>query len=573
MQHRLIMAGLGALAGLSLYLLAELVKQDILPERASFGLGIFMTAFFGAVLALAGPLRLRQSIGGAAVVAVVVCVLMSWTGLRFDTVEDVFNGPMHAMAAFALCTLPLPFILAWFGAGLRHYPTLFSGAWGIIVRGGTAFVFTGVVWGTIMLSDLLLGIVGLSTIDDILNVDIVPWLITGVTLGIALAVVEELRDYISPHLILRLMRFLVPVVLMVMVVFCVALPIQGFAGVFEQLSAATTLLTMTAAAATLVSVAIDQDDAQATQSPVLTISTRALALILPVPAMLAAYAMWLRVGQYGWTPERLFAALVAIVALGYALFYCVSVVRRGAWMARVRQVNILMAAVVIGFSGLWLTPILNAERISAGSQVARFEAGILTAADIEPYDYNRWGKAGAALLLAMNEKAKEPGQKALADRLAGATAPLSYEGQSIEDLRRALVAVLPIQPANSATARDRVLAAFTSYDLQNLLDACRLKLPDGTAGCAMIFADMLPAEPGDEAVVASYYGENYGNFEAIYVKDGNIIRASAVVAPGTSSFQDNAAGMIRAMQMTVAKVRPVPMNMVDVGGFGLMAYP
>ena len=43
-------------------------------------------------------------------------------------------------------------------------------------------------------------------------------------------------------------------------------------------------------------------------------------------------------------------------------------------MERIRQGNIRVALGIIVLAALWLTPVLNAERISAQSQLARFEA-------------------------------------------------------------------------------------------------------------------------------------------------------------------------------------------------------
>jgi peptidoglycan hydrolase-like protein with peptidoglycan-binding domain len=577
MQNRLVMAALGGLAGFSLYLLSEVLQYDSLPERVAFALTVFATVFFAAVLALAGPVRLRQSAGGAALVAAVVTLLLSWAGFRFEAIEGLFGGPMHAMAAFALCTLPLPFIIAWYGAGLRDYPTLFTEAWGIVVRSGTALVFTGLVWGVIALSDMLLDIVGLTVIQDLLELDAVPWLIAGVVLGIALAVVEELRDYISPNLILRLVRLLVPVVLVVMVVFCVALPIQGFAGVFDNLSAGATLLIMTGAGAALVSTAIDRDDVEATHSLLLAWSARALAVILPVPAGLGAYAIWLRVEQYGWTPERVFAALVAVMAMAYALLYCGAVLRRSAWMARVRQVNIWMAGALIVLSALWLTPLLNAERIAANSQIARLNAGALTAENLEPYDYEDWGLAGDDLLAALREKAKEPGQEALASRLASGAPEERRAERTAADIRRALIAEMPLQPTTATGARDAVLAVTDVGELGYWLDACRIVLPGGKPGCVMIIADLLPEEPGDEAVIGWYYSRDgtygYATYEAVYVRDGFLQRRGVAGPIPGDGVAANDAAFMTALQAGPPVIKPAPLNMIDATGFRLMVQP
>ena len=71
-----------------------------------------------------------------------------------------------------------------------------------------------------------------------------------VWLVLALAVVTELSDYVSPFLILRLLRLMLPPVLLVLAVFLLALPLRGLSGLFGGLSAAATLLAMVAAGAT-----------------------------------------------------------------------------------------------------------------------------------------------------------------------------------------------------------------------------------------------------------------------------------------------------------------------------------
>jgi hypothetical protein len=215
----------------------------------------------------------------------------------------------------------------------------------------------GVVWGLILLSGALFDLVGLTLIDDLLQIDVAPWLITGVVFGLALAVVNELSDFVSPFLILRLLRLLLPLVLVVLVVFLAALPLRGLTGLFGGLSSAGTLLAMVATAVTLISAAVDQADEDAVAGGLMAWATRALALILPLPAALATWALSLRVTQYGWTPERLFVAATAALAIAYGLSYAFSALRRS-WRADIRSVNVFNALAIIVLAALWQTPLL-----------------------------------------------------------------------------------------------------------------------------------------------------------------------------------------------------------------------
>ena len=174
-----------------------------------------------------------------------------------------------------------------------------------------------------------------------------------------------------------------PVVLVVMSVFILALPFQGLSHLFGDLSAAATLLAMALAGVTLVSTAVDQSDADATEAPLMRLMTQMLALLLPLPAALAGWAVWLRVDQYGLTPNRLAAAMAALLALGYGVAYAAAVLRRGRWMARIRLANTWLALGGVVLAALWLTPVLNAQRLSAASQLARYEAGRTALANLD----------------------------------------------------------------------------------------------------------------------------------------------------------------------------------------------
>ena len=60
----------------------------------------------------------------------------------------------------------------------------------------------------------------------------------------------------------------------------------------------------------------------------------ASSLCLPLLAGLAVYALWLRIGQYGLTPDRVVAVGATLVALLHALALMAAVLRRrDGWLA------------------------------------------------------------------------------------------------------------------------------------------------------------------------------------------------------------------------------------------------
>ena len=341
---------LGLMAGLSAWLLV-----DVLPDRMAGlpRLHLFVTslgaAFFPAALALSGPLPPRRALVAAGLLALPLAGLMAWASLRFDDVAG-FLATGHPWIGLALLLgLALPFLIAGLGPGRRptDYAVLFTQSWMIVVRFAAAWLFVGLVWGVLFLSNALLGLVGIDVIERLMNRAEMPYLLSGLMLGLALAVVDELSEYVSPELVLQMLRLLLPVVLVVVAVFLAALPFRGLSNLFGDFSAAAILLAMAFGSATLVSSGLDASDERWAPGGLTWWCCRLLALVLPVLAALAGVAVWLRVAQYGLTPDRVVAGAMAALALGYGLAYAGSVLAGPGWGARIRRANVGMALVAM----------------------------------------------------------------------------------------------------------------------------------------------------------------------------------------------------------------------------------
>ncbi|WP_299419318.1 DUF4153 domain-containing protein [uncultured Shimia sp.] len=393
------MAVIGAIAGLAIWALVEHLSDVITHPHVYLAVTSFVAGFFAVLLGLSGPYRVVRAALPALWLSAVAALLLTWAGWRFDTL-DAFAEAMHPILAWAVfVSIGTPFAAALLRDhhSLRDYGHLFDVSWSILVRYSAGWLFAGLSWAVLFMSHALLEIVGLTIIEDIIDIDGVPFVITGFALGLGLSVVHEMREYLSPFLVLRLLRLLVPVVLAVVLIFVVAALLQDPAKLFGNLSRTATLLFVGLAMICLVSVSLDRGDADAVRSQWMRLCTAALALLLPVIAGLAIYALSLRVIQYGWTPARLAAACTAAIVALYALTYAVAVLLRGPWMARIRQANILAAVVVLAAAAAWLSPLLNAERISSDSQVARIERGEVAARDMALYELaHEWGKPGQA---------------------------------------------------------------------------------------------------------------------------------------------------------------------------------
>ncbi len=567
---RVRLALAGGLAGGLVWAVFKAGEKDWIGHYPAFALFGLILVGFGALLAMAGPIGFGRALPRAFGLGALVAGLIGLTALRWGEAEDLFNSPIPAFALLTVAALPVPFLIAAARTSWRDYPALFLEAWSIVLRGAAAAAFTGLVWLVIYLSDEVLRIVGIDAISRLLAHEVVPMVLTGAVFGLGMAVIYDLAELLSPYVVLRVFRLFLPVVLAVMAVFLIALPFRGLDGLAGGLSPAALLLTMVAGGVALVSIAIDQTDADATQSPLLLRCAKGLALVLPVVAGLALYAIWLRLADYGWSPERLFILLVAAVGLAYGLVYALAVLRGAGWMERIRQGNIRVALGIIALAALWLTPVLNAERISAQSQLARFEA-TSRAELLDVYALRSWGKPGAEVIAVLEETAKAPGQEALAAVLAGQTGGPVIDREA---LVAALVAAMPVQPATATGTRDMLLRAVDDYQLQDWTQVCQAGAETGMPYCLMVVADLLPNHPGEEAMLFLQRSHDYTEISGLYLDaNGDPVLRTASHPDGRYPDAAEAATLMRQYQEMPPPVTAVPLNQLGTGPAGLIFLP
>ena len=567
-RQRLILAMVGALAGGSLYLLFRMVSEGGLNQTVAMAAMVFVGVLFTSLLALTGPMELPRALGRAGLQAGIVAALIFWASLRFNAVDDVATSPIIVASGLILTFIPLPFILAEDGLGWRNYPALFMAAWGIVMRSTVAWVFVGILWLVIYLSHALLSLVGIDVISQIILMPPVPWLITGTAFGLAMAVALELSEVMSAYLVLRLLRLLVPVILVVMAVFLVAVGLNGF-GRLQGVSASAILLAMVGLAATLVTSAVDQDDEDAVQTLAMQRATQGLAAILILQAGVASWGIVVRVLDHGWTPERLFASTVAVLALGYGVTYLYAVARGRAWMERIRQANIWMAVALMALAVLWLTPVLNPERISVNSQMARFESGKTPLAEFDVYSLFQWGRAGAAAKVVLAETAKS--DPALATVMASPEYAASPATVDAEAMRAALKIALPVQPASGSGVRDQLLARASDYDLQSWTAACAVTLDVGGPACVLVVADFLPDRPGQEALLLLGSEGGYVTYLGYALDGGTLTSLSVDSGSGALANDEDGLRLIAELQAAMPGLRPVPRNELAMPASGAIS--
>lgn len=568
--HRLIMAGLGGMAGLALWQLGEQWSNPSVSPALFLALLFLVAGFSGIALALSGPVPVGRSLLGASVAAGLLTALISLAGTRHVVATDLLDDPIMLTVAGVLVFFATPFLLVWLQdrGKVLHYGALFDAAWRLTVRYALAWLFVAVVWLLIWLSDALLELVDIGAMGALMRTDWVRFGLSGAVLGLGLAVVHELRATISPYLLLRLLRLLVPLVLAVVAVFLVAVPLNGLSSLFGEFTVAGTLMSAAAVAVTLISTALDRDDAGAVRTRGLRLATQALAVLLPPLTLLAVWAVMLRVRQYGWTPDRILGMAVACFLLSYGIAYCAAVLLRGGWMARIRQVNVAMALLVIAVCVVWMTPVLDVYRISTVSQIERFRSGQSTLSQVALWPMaHEWGKAGQAGLARLEAMSGAPENAGLAQQIAAvrvAENRYQFEQQvqhrlapgRAEELAR-LLPVRPVQTVPDAALLDHV----PPFALEMWLEGCRRRTDDDRPGCVMVLGAFLPSVPAEQQAMVLYLDEGgQTRISHVVLSADSGFRMRDVLDPATGDWPSLSLAAIKEIQDGVFAVQPSGVN-------------
>lgn len=532
-RNRAEMAVIGAAAGLALWLFVDVLPDALGDQRLLLVLATLILGGFGVLLALGGPERIGRAALGALSIAVPAAGLIWLASLRYPQAHDLMKHGHGAVALGAILFIATPFAAAGCAerGGWKRYPLLFDAAWMIVVRYVAAVLFTALFWAVLMLSDQLLHLVGITIIADFIDLDPVPYVLSGLLLGLAIQVVHEMRAYVSPFVIHRLLRLMLPVLLPVVALFLAAIPFRGLDGLFGGLSPAATLMGVALAAVTLISTATDRDDASAAQSDVIRDAGRLMALMLPVLAGLAVFAVWRRVDQYGWTPDRLAAGLAAVFLLAYGVAYAGAVLRGAGWMARIRGANRWMAMAVVVAAGLWLTPVIDATRISAQSQLARIESGGLEPREMALWELAQlWGHAGQAALDRVSVSAEAEGDVSLTRAVAQARETRSRYGfeqatreTGSDEMAETVSATLTLMPG-ARTVPIEALDRVPGFLLSEWARACDTEIGDGRPGCVAVTGPFHPGIGEEHGFMLLHMGADRLQVQGIVLRDGVLSR-------------------------------------------------
>jgi hypothetical protein len=259
------------------------------------------------------------------------------------------------------------------------YADYFDLTWTNGVRLALSLAFTGAFWLLLGLAAALFQLIGVSAIGKLIGETAFAFPATGLMFAAAVHMAVQLTEaragLVRGALTvgLTLLTWLLPLMVLIGGGFLATLPFTGLAPLWGT-KAATALL-LTAGAALIILINAAYQDGQEPPHPIPRWAARIAGLLLIPIVALAGYALWLRIDQYGLTPERVFAAVFLVVATGFTVGYALAALRPGAWMKGLERTNLVMAAVNVLLLIALFTPLADPARLSVSSQIHRLEHG------------------------------------------------------------------------------------------------------------------------------------------------------------------------------------------------------
>ncbi|MCC2603422.1 DUF4153 domain-containing protein [Sphingopyxis yananensis] len=388
------------------------------------------------------------------------------------------------------------------------YARLHNHAWNDAVIGAAGVVFAGITLLLLLLIGGMFNTIGIKFISKLMEEGWFIAPLAGAGFGGAVGLLRERDRLVSvmQRLVMVTLSVLAPVLAVAAVMFLLSLLGTGLGPLWASGFSASVMMLLAAVAAVLLANAVIGNVAEdSARNPILLYCAAVLAAAVLPFAVIAAAAMLMRIGQYGWTPERLWGAVAVLVALGYGVIGVYAVARgRAGFAAVLRPLQQILAIKVMVLAALLALPLVDFGGVSARSQVARLKSGTVSAEEFDwtamAFDY---GPTGRTMLQQMVD---------------GKAGPKGAWGQSA---KAALAA------DNRWSSRNEV-KAVTSTPLEQRMRI----LPDGAAMpdglvaklksdrvCESSYMCAAYIVADNQAIILSQYGEGHSVTQQSYVKN------------------------------------------------------
>lgn len=351
--------------------------------------------------------------------------LVGYFTASYNHVQTIFEWPFLSGLFAVLLAAPLFQTVRDAGAWRFDYARLHRHAWSDAVIGFAGLIFVGVAFLLAWLLSGLFDLIGIRLLKELLEKDWFGWMLAGFAFGSAVGLLRE-RDALVANLqrlVMVVLAVLAPVLAAGLALFLLSLPFTGLSKLWASSLPTTPMMLSAAAFAVLLTNAVIGDGERGGERRsglLLWRSALVLSLCVLPLAVIGAVSLAQRIGQHGWTPERIWGVLTVGVALVYGAAGWWAVARgRMIFDVALRPLQVTMALGLCAVALFLALPILDFGAISARSQMDRLAQGRIS---VDKFDWRAmaftFGPAGRNQLQAIADHGSPQERKLAAAALA-----------------------------------------------------------------------------------------------------------------------------------------------------------
>lgn len=347
-----------------------------------------------------------------ALIFVVVLAMSVW--LKWQ-VEDSDKWRQHEVFMFYGWRLLLMAMLAlpWIQYSLHvsreqaRYPHFYRQLWLNALTLLIVFVANGLFWLVLLLWSEMFKLVGIPFFSTLFfDTDWFGYVAFGLITALAVVLVRTQSRLATA--VQKLLTFiatgLLPLVALLALMFILTLPFTGLEAISQRVSAAGLMSTLTLLLLLLMAIVREPQKEALPYPGALRYLIKCSLIVAPIYMLIAGWSLWVRIQQYGWTPERLYSVLVVVVLLVWSFGYLASILRRGRNPLELQGPVILgVSLLALGLLVLLSSPVIDAWRISVNSHMGLYHSGKIKPDQVSLYMLDHSGKPGRAALEALQK--------------------------------------------------------------------------------------------------------------------------------------------------------------------------
>ncbi|RNL68367.1 DUF4153 domain-containing protein [Citrobacter sp. MH181794] len=347
-----------------------------------------------------------------ALIFVVVLAMSVW--LKWQ-VEDSDKWRQHDVFMFYGWRLLLMAMLAlpWIQYSLHvsreqaRYPHFYRQLWLNTLTLLIVFVANGLFWLVLLLWSEMFKLVGIPFFSTLFfDTDWFGYVAFGLITALAVVLARTQSRLVKA--VQKLLTFiatgLLPLVALLALMFILTLPFTGLEAISQRVSAAGLMSTLTLLLLLLMAIVREPQKEALPYPGALRYLIKCSLIVAPIYMLIAGWSLWVRIQQYGWTPERLYGVLVVVVLLVWSFGYLASILRRGRNPLELQGPVILgVSLLTLGLLVLLSSPVIDAWRISVNSHMGLYHSGRIKPDQVSLYMLDHSGKPGRAALEALQK--------------------------------------------------------------------------------------------------------------------------------------------------------------------------